>query len=137
MKLDEFKIKAILLGFIVNLTGTYLSTGLLVLGYFSVKGISTDNFNEVYSDHLILGILLITGLAWSMLGGYICARTAKKSEYFNAAFIGVIGLAMSSYSFATGDPSPIWYKLVALIAEIPITLLGVKLARLKREEPVK
>ncbi|WP_248927804.1 hypothetical protein [Paenibacillus hamazuiensis] len=132
MKSNDIQIIAILLGFVVNLVGTYLTSGLLILVYFNAKGISLDNSKDViYSDNFILSLLIFSGLAWSMLGGYICARTAKKSHYFNAATIGIIGIAMSSYSYVMGDPSPSWYKTIALTCEIPITLLGVKLAMAK------
>ncbi|TDF95086.1 hypothetical protein [Paenibacillus piri] len=103
-----------------------MSTGLLIFCYYTIKGISITAINENEKS-----LLLLVGSTCSMIGGYICARIAKKSEYFNAATIGVIGIAITSYSYVTGDISPDWYKSAALVVEIPITLLGVKLAKMR------
>ncbi|MFD0675273.1 MULTISPECIES: hypothetical protein [unclassified Paenibacillus] len=129
MNYKDLHIGAILLGVIINFAGSYISIGILLLICFNSMGLSAEEYKVVFSNDLILCGIVIVGLFWSFLVGYMSARIAKKAESFNASIIGVIGLAIAFNDLLSMDNSPFWYTLVSFLAEIPVILLGAKLAK--------
>ncbi|SDO08789.1 hypothetical protein SAMN04487897_10837 [Paenibacillus sp. yr247] len=133
----KFHFLGVLLGVAVDNSGTFLSTALIGSIYFANRPVNEQDVSVIYSNVGFLLLLLVVGLFWSFLGGYIAAKVAKRAEYFNAACIGVIGAAIGFDSMLTNHSIPLWYELIGLFVIVPVTLLGGYLALKRKTVPLK
>ncbi|MDD9267537.1 hypothetical protein ACFPES_10930 [Paenibacillus sp. GCM10023248] len=133
----KFHFLGVLLGVAVDNLGTLFTSAIIGTLYFGSGPVNEQDVNAVYSNAALLLLLLLIGLFWSFLGGFVAAKVAKRAEYFNAACIGVIGAAIGFDSMLTNDGIPLWYELVGFFAIVPISLLGGYLALKRKKAPLK
>ena len=69
---------------------------------------------------------LILGTASTVVGGFLVARMARQSPYFNALAYGVLGVLLGM--LWSGD-SPLWFRVIGLGLTVPAALLGAYFAR--------
>lgn len=121
--------KAVLFGFLVD-TGLSLVVGVLfamLYGMFlAATGRSMEQISEMMTapDPFSLPILLLqaVGGACSFLGGFVCSRVARHSEYRLGAVLAVLSLA-ASWVFSGGEQQPAMV-LVSSIVTVFSTLFG-------------
>ena len=138
--MPNISIQAVILATLAVL-GVDILTGMMLTQVFGGPGFSSelseDEIRRAYQvlmqdvRYLTLGLLL--GTASTVLGGYLAARLARSTPYFNALAFGVLGLLISS--IGSGDV-PAWAKVVGLLLTLPAALLGGHLAKLKMSKPV-
>lgn len=130
----KFHFLGVVLGVAVDNLGTLITTGIIGSLYFANRPVDEQDVSAIYSNVSLMLLLLVVGLFWSFLGGYVAARIAKRAEYFNAAIIGVIGAAIGFDSMLTNSNIPLWYELIGFFVIVPVSLLGgwVALKRKKR-----
>lgn len=129
-------IKAVTLGLAVDLGGTIVATVILALGYGIVLGASGSSAEEIQAvttnaptDSGFFYMLALAGLAFSMLGGYVCARIAKRSELRLGAILAAISAGVG-LAFG-GDPSQLGMLISLTILGIAAVLAGANLGRAK------
>ena len=76
------------------------------------------------SMFLLMSVIL--GTITTVVGGYVCARIAKKYPYFNSAAIGLLGIILGIF---VGDNFPWWFNLLSYGLSIPAALLGGHLVK--------
>lgn len=133
----KFHFIGVMLGVAVDNLGTLLTSAIIGSLYFENRTVDEQDVSAIYSNVALLLLLLVVGLFWSFLGGYVAARIAKRAEYFNAAIIGVIGAAIGFDSMLTNSNIPIWYELIGFFVIVPISLLGGLVALKKKKASLK
>ncbi len=120
------KFKAILFGFLVDTIGTLAIATVLI---FAMAGTGLSE-NEISSRmHGISGLLLmlIFGLGFTFVGGYVAGRTTGQAELLHGAVVAGIGLVLGLFLREQG--LPLWYEAVSFAAMIPAGAAGGYLAR--------
>jgi hypothetical protein len=122
-------VKAVLLGAIVDIVGTLVVGTLVAVTYgasLAASGASVEDIDAMSSNipvdswQFIVGLLI--GCGFSLLGGYVCARIAKRSEYKLGCILGGISvlagllIGMGEYSSAI--------DLSLILATFAAVLLG-------------
>jgi hypothetical protein len=133
--------KAVTFGVLADVLATFVGSILLfaLLGSFMVsQGASPENLdaNLMSSDvTMLLGLAL--GLACTVLGGYVTARTARRREYYHALLTGIVVLVLGEVMLSgSPDGSPLALRIIGNILVIPAALLGAYLHKSARTEDV-
>lgn len=129
-------IKAVTIGLAVDLGGTVVATVILALAYGIVLGALGATAEEIEAvttdmstDSGFFYTLALAGLAFSMLGGYVCARIARRSELKLGAVLAAISAGVG-LAFG-GDPSRLGMLISLTILGIAAVLAGANLGRAK------
>jgi len=129
-------IKAVTIGLAVDLGGTVVATVILALAYGIVLGALGATAEEIEAvttdmstDSGFFYTLALAGLAFSMLGGYVCARIARRSELKLGAILAAISAGVG-LAFG-GDPSRLGMLISLTILGIAAVLAGANLGRAK------
>jgi hypothetical protein len=130
-KLSDIKIKAVIVGAIVDNAGTLLVMTLLAAALVSA-GLSEDEvMNRMKSTNgLLLGF--IVGMGCTVGGGYLAGRMAGRAEVLHGAIVAVVGMILSIIFHESGDP--LWFDIAGFTAIIPAGMAGGYLS-LKRRVP--
>ena len=118
-------VKAVLVGFAVDVGGTFVSGMLLSLGYglyLASLGIGTQPSTSWLS---FAGY--VTGSASSILGGYVCTRIAQRTDYKLGFILGVLssvtGLLLSFGQYSL--PVNIGFTVLTFICVMVGTRFGI------------
>ena len=127
-------LKAIMFGLVVDMVGT--TVGSLLLGAIygialAASGASLDELGAAAegaaADSWLFWISTAMGLAFSVLGGYVCARIARRNELRLGAILALVS-AILGYLIASGH-----YELGAFlsltIASIAAVMGGARLGQ--------
>lgn len=129
-------VKAVTLGLVADLGGTVVATILLGIAYGIVMGAMGVSAEEIEAattnmptDSGLFYLATLAGLACSALGGYVCARIARRSELKLGAILAAIsagiGLAIG------GDPGRLGMLISLTILGIAAVLAGANMGRAK------
>lgn len=129
-------LKAIALGLAVDIGGTVLAGAILAFVYGMVLAASGSGAEEIAAamstiatDSWLFYTATIVGLAFSVLGGYVCARVARRSELklggILAAVSAVLGIVLSAEHYQLGT------LLSLTLAGIGAVLLGARMGYAK------
>ena len=134
-------VKAVLVGLAADIGGTMAFGFLATLAYaiyLGATGASPEQMQSTMTEipyDSALGIVFsIVGCLFSVLGGYLCARIARHSEYRLGLVMCAASLAIIALS-GTGDTPPIiaaFLVLVTLAAIMAGVHLGVRVNRIGR-----
>ena len=120
---------AIVLGFVVDVGGTMLfslvaatvASILLVSGGTAPEGLAAALEESGTFKLVSLG----GGLACTVLGGYVAARFANRSEYATAFAVGVVSLIFGEAMMLFTTETAIWWmRLAGDLLVIPAAVLG-------------
>jgi hypothetical protein len=128
--------KAIALGLVVDIGGSLIGTVLLALVYgvaLGAAGVKREDIAAAMQasapDSWFFYVGMLVGLGFSVLGGYVCARIARRSELklgaILAALSAVSGLALS------GDEQQLGTLLSLTLLGIGAVLAGARLGLAK------
>ena len=128
-------IKAIGIGVLVDIAGSLITALIFAIVYsiiLSQQGHSTTEIESMMTgSSFVYLVSLILGLGCTVLGGFVCARIAKREEVKHSAIMGVGGLVLSLLS--TGDPEPVWYLIIGVILTVPMAVVGGYIAYTKNK----
>lgn len=83
-------------------------------------------------------LLLFSGfysLLFSVLGGYVTALIARRSELMHVFILGVLQLVMGIVAtIKMWDTAPVWYHVMFLTLLIPANLLGGQLRLMQKSK---
>ena len=132
-------VKAVLLGALVDIVGTLVVGTLVAVTYgasLAASGASVEEIAAMSSDVPVDSWLFIVGLlvgcGFSLLGGYVCARIAKRSEYKLGCILGGISV-VAGLLMAMGEVS-LAIDLGLILATFAAVLLGSHLGYLKNRK---
>ncbi|HEY6010490.1 MAG TPA: hypothetical protein VIX18_03385 [Nitrospirota bacterium] len=128
-KFSDIKLKAVIVGVIVDNAGTLLIMTFLAATLVST-GLSQDEVMRRLksTNGLLLG--LIIGLSFTVLGGFFAGRMAGRAERLHGALVAVIGIILAVVFRESG--SPLWFDVVVIAAMLPAGMAGGYLAQKRR-----
>jgi hypothetical protein len=135
LQIRRLRFKAILLGVLADTIGTLTVATALFLT-MAAAGIPESEIIVRMRGFSGLMLMLILGLSFTLVGGYIAGRTAGRIEILHGAIVAGIGLVLGLFFREPG--LPLWYETVSFAAMIPIGMAGGYIARegnLKRNLP--
>ena len=129
-------LKAVTLGLVVDIGGTVVGGLIFGVVYAMVAGASGSGSEEIAAsvshidtDSWLFYAGTALGLGFSVLGGYVCARIARRSEYRLGAILAA--LSAIAGSLIGGDQYQLGTLLSLTLAGIGATLFGARLGFLK------
>jgi hypothetical protein len=123
--------KAVLIGYLVDMGGTFIASALLAIVYTAVltqQGLSQEQIRTALSDpapgssFYVVGTLL--GCGFSVLGGYWCARMARRTPYRLGGILAALS-ALSGLALSWGVYPPEQITLLS-VTSVACVLLGSK-----------
>jgi len=121
--------KAVTFGVLSDIVGTFLAGIVLfaLLGSMLVsQGASPEELDRalMQSDAYML-MAGVTGLGFTVLGGYVAARVANQREYYHALLTGVVVLVFGELMIGmSGEGYPLAYRIIGDLLAVPAALLG-------------
>ena len=121
LQMRRLSFKAILSGVLADTIGT-LTVATALLFAMSAAGIPDDEIMVRMRGFSGLVLMLIVGLSFTLIGGYVAGRTAGRVEMLHGAIVAGIGLVLGLF---IREPSlPLWYETVSFAAMIPMGMAG-------------
>jgi len=126
--MSGISIKAVVLATLAVL-GIDVIAGYLLASFYggeAVRDATTDEEIAAVSAALLanrgyLAAILVEGTATTVLGGYLAARLARVTPYFNALAFGVMGLVLGAL---LSVDVPTWFRALGLSLTLPAALVG-------------
>ena len=124
--------KAVAFGLAADIGGTFLAGIVLALVYGVVLGASGASTEEIVASTRAIGTDswlfyagTLVGLACSVLGGYVCARIARRSEMKLGAVLAAVSAVLGW--LLAGDYYQLGTLLSLTLASIGAVMVGAKL----------
>jgi hypothetical protein len=125
-------IKAVLIGLGVDIGGSEVATLILALAYGMFLAASGASQEEIaaasqgtHTDSWFFYASSLVGCAFSVLGGYVCARIARRSEYTLGAILAAISAAFGLW--ASMDQYQVGILASLTLASIGAVMWGARL----------
>ena len=126
LQIRSLRFKAIFWGVLVDIVGSLAVAMALVLA-LAVSGISEAEITARMHGFSGLMLMMILGLGFTLIGGYVAGRTAGQFEILHGAIVAGIGLVLGLFFREPG--LPLWYEMVSFAAMIPLGMAGGYIAR--------
>jgi len=126
LQIRSLRFKAIFWGVLVDTIGT-LTVATALFFAMAASGIPAAEIDARMRGFSGLMLMLILGLGFTLIGGYVAGRTAGRSEILHGAIVAGIGLVLGLFFREPG--LPLWYEIVSFAAMIPIGMTGGYIAR--------
>jgi glycerol uptake facilitator-like aquaporin len=123
--------KAVLIGYLVDMGGTFIASALLAIVYAAVlaqQGMSQEQIRAALTDptpgssFYVVGTL--AGCGFSFLGGYWCARIARRSPFRLGGILATLS-TLSGMALSWGVYPPEQIALLS-VTSVACVLLGSK-----------
>jgi hypothetical protein len=133
ISIGKIKVRAIALGFLVDIVGSLLLGLILAIIWVISKtnqGIpSRELHNYPFNqDPFFLTVSFIIGFGLTCLGGYVAGRISKESQVLHGGVVGGLGLIWEVIFYSQ---VPILYNLTGFLGTVPVGMLGGYLAKIK------
>jgi len=129
-------VKAVLLGFLADFGGSIVGgipLGVIYGVLLAMSGVPQDKIsgtlNSMPPDSLYSIIGFCIGFAFSILGGYVCARIAKQNEYFLAGAMATLSAICGS--FITPEDYSVGTTASLTVLSYAFVFFGANLGRKK------
>ena len=126
LQIRRLRFKAILLGVLADTIGTLTVATALFLA-MAAAGFPEAEITVRMRGFSGLMLMLILGLSFTLVGGYVAGRTAGRIEVLHGAIVAGIGLVLGLFLRESG--LPLWYEAVSFAAMVPIGMTGGYIAR--------
>ncbi len=125
VQMRRLKFRAILLGFLIDTLGT-LTVAFTMIFAMGANGIPMDEITVRMHGFSGLLFMMIIGLGFTFVGGYVAGRTAGQAEALHGAAVAGTGLVLGLF---LREPNlPLWYEAVSFAAMVPIGMAGGHIA---------
>jgi hypothetical protein len=123
----------VLIGGIIDVVGSFVLGLIITLGAMSKLDLSRVPKDQVqatvaaalYANRSLQIGLMVMGLGFSLIGGYIAAAIAKHDEILNGGLSTLLCLCIGIYVLTTGkDMNPAWMKASGMVLAPAMALLG-------------
>jgi asparagine N-glycosylation enzyme membrane subunit Stt3 len=125
-------IKAVLLGLATDLGGTMVATLLVAIvygGYLGGTGSTPEEAAasvQVFSYDSPMGIVVsVVGTLFSVLGGFVCARVARHSEYRLGGIMCAISIVL--IVLTSGQQTQAAMLVIPTVATLAAIMIGIHL----------
>ena len=135
-------VKAVVLGALVDFGGSILATFLFYAVFGAYLGATGGSAEELAAAAAATGTgspmqiaLNMVGCMFSVLGGYVCARIAKHSEYRLGAILSVVTVVIG-YVFVGGDDGSGLLAIYSLLT-VASVMVGSHLGAIRNRRDVR
>lgn len=126
-------VKAVLLGLLADFGGTLLLGVLFSVGYGAMlapQGLSVEAITAEIEAASTSGwgrvFFMVLGTGFSVLGGYVCSRVARRSDY-RLGFV-MVGLSLVVvYAMGGGAQASLFEDIALSVVSALATLAGIRL----------
>lgn len=125
-KIRGLKFKAVFLGVLVDTTGTLAIATILIFA-MAASGLPGEEITARMHGFSGILLMLILGLGFTLVGGYVAGHTAGQSELLHGAIVAGTGLVLGLFFRETG--LPLWYEIISFAAMVPAGMAGGYIAR--------
>jgi hypothetical protein len=129
-------VKAVTLGLVADIGGTLAGAVVFMVIYGIVLGVSGASAEEITAatdftstDSWQFYVTTLIGLGFSVLGGYVCARIARRNEMQLGAVLAVLSAAIGV--LLGGDQYQLGTLLSVTLASIGAVMVGARLGYAK------
>ena len=129
--------KAVALGLAADIGGTLVSTAILALVYgiaLAAAGVKREDIIATMqasaTDSWFFYLTALVGLGFSVFGGYVCARIARRSELMLGAILAALS-ALTGFFLGGDDPQQLGTFLSLTLLGIGAVLAGARLGHAK------
>jgi putative membrane protein (TIGR04086 family) len=119
ISIGRIKVKAIVLGFLVDTLGSLLCA--LTLFIFWPAHAFVENSHVLIVD-------LIVGFGFTCLGGYVAGRICKESQILHGGIVGVLGLILGVILYPDFSG---WFDVIGALGMVPVGMLGGYFSKIK------
>ena len=131
-KLADIRIKAVIVGAVVDNAGTLLVMTFLAAALVSTGFPEDEVMRRMKSTSgLMLG--LIIGLSFTALGGFFAGKIAGRAEVLHGAMVAVAGMIVALIFRESG--APLWFDIAGFAGMLPAGIAGGHLAQKRRVDP--
>lgn len=126
LQIRRLSFKSIVWGVLVDTIGTLTVATTL---FFAMGAAGITEAEVIVRMRGISGLMLmlIFGLSFTLVGGYVAGRTAGRMEILHGAIVAGIGVVLGLFF---REPNlPLWYEAVSFAAMIPLGMTGGYIAR--------
>ncbi len=121
--------KAVLVGALTDTMGTLTFVSLVGLAAAFVADLQHVPISEMEARlqrPASMTAMMIIGLAFTVLGGFIAGRMAGKREILHGALVGCVGIIVG---LIVPRSALAWYDLLSLVVMVPGGMLGGRIAK--------
>lgn len=126
-------VKAVTLGLAADIGGTVAATLIFFVLYgiwLGATGADPEEINGMLdTDSWLFWAATAVGLAFSVLGGYVCARIAKRAEMKLGAIVAVLSAAIGV--LLSADQYQLGTQISMTLAAIGAVMAGARLGQAK------
>jgi small-conductance mechanosensitive channel len=119
---------AIAIGAVTDTVGTIAFMFLFgVVAAFAseMQHLSSSEMEARLQRPVMMIALMIIGLSFTVLGGYVAGRVSKVNQVMHGGIVGSIGIILVLLFW---NSAPVWNNIVSLVTTVPCGLLGGWLA---------
>lgn len=120
------RFKAVIWGVLADTVGTLVVATVLFLA-MAAAGIPAAEITVRLRGFSGLMLMLLLGLSFTLIGGYVAGRTAGRVEILHGAIVAGIGLILGLFLREPG--LPLWYETISFAAMIPVGMMGGYIAK--------
>lgn len=124
---------AILVGLLVDVIGTelfFLVASFIIGLSMAMQGASQEEIIQSYSATPFRIFFFISGLVFTLIGGYVAARVANNREYLHGLYLGIASIVTSALLMLWLDSqTPLSFDLAYFILAVPAALAGAHLRK--------
>ena len=124
---------AVAIGLAVDVLGTELFSVVasFILGVsMAIQGATQEEIMQSFSAMPFRIFFFISGLIFTLIGGYVAARVAKNREYLHGLYLGIASLITSALLIALLDSqTPLSFDLAYMVLAVPAALTGAHLRK--------
>ena len=101
-----------------------LVVGIVLSGFLVKSGTPSDKLQDaLLSNPTYLTSMLVIGLFFDALGGFIAGVMNSQARVLNSLVMGITSLGLG-FLMQTNSTTPSWYKLATVLLVIPSALIG-------------
>jgi hypothetical protein len=140
--MSRLSVKGVLIGSIVDVVASVVLG--LPFAIYAMSKVDLSHMPRAQTSAAVTAVVhgnvplylgqLLTGLACSVLGGYVAAWLAKHDELLNGGLSSFLCVALGIYTMASGkDSNALWVQILMLLASPVLALIGGDLMLRKRQ----
>jgi Na+-translocating ferredoxin:NAD+ oxidoreductase RnfD subunit len=131
-ELEEINFKAVVIGSAVDIALSLLLSipvGIAAGIYAAIRHLPPDSMLAVMKSGPLAVGSMVLGMSFTVLGGFISAKIAKKEPLAHAALTGMLSFVTGLCLLAVmGSENPRWMLWVGIVFTIPSAMAGGALA---------
>ncbi len=131
-KFSDIKLKAVIIGAVIDNMGTLLLMTTLASALVSTGLTEDEVMSRMKSTSgLLLGLIL--GLSCTVTGAYFAGRIAGKAQVLHGVLVALIGMCLALIFRESGTPT--WFDIVGFAGMLPAGIAGGRLSEKYRPAP--